>query len=96
MYYWGEFQKALKLYAELKKQSDSLNAFNLGRWIPIRNNLGFDYDYNYMIDEIVKNIKEGCDNENIQHPDIFYRIWKIHRWRKWGYNFEVLGAKKAK
>ena len=94
MYYWGEFQKALKLYAELKKQSDSLNAFNLGGGFPIRNNLGFDYDYNYMIDEIVKNIKEGCDNENIQHPDIFTEFGKYTVGESGAIIFEVLEQKK--
>ena len=45
LYYWGEFQKALKLYVELKKESLNLNSFNLGGGFPIRNHLGFEYDY---------------------------------------------------
>ena len=28
-YFWGEFQKALKLYVELKKESKNLDSFNL-------------------------------------------------------------------
>ena len=34
LYYWGEFQKALKLYIEVKKQSPSLNFLNLGGGFP--------------------------------------------------------------
>ena len=34
LYYWGEFQKALKLYVELKKESDNLTSLNLGADFP--------------------------------------------------------------
>ncbi|KAA3628648.1 MAG: arginine decarboxylase, partial [Bacteroidetes bacterium] len=48
IYYWGEFQKALHTFAELKKACPSIKALNLGGGFPIRNNLGFEYDYKYM------------------------------------------------
>ncbi len=71
LYYWGEFQKALKLYVELKKESVNLTSFNLGGGFPVRNHLGFEYSYEYMINEIIKNIKEACIKENVMEPDIF-------------------------
>jgi len=71
LYYWGEFQKALRLYVELKKESQNLTAFNLGGGFPIRNHLGFEYNYEYMINEIIKNIKEACVKEKVREPDIF-------------------------
>jgi arginine decarboxylase len=71
LYYWGEFQKALKLYVELKKESKNLTSFNLGGGFPIRNHLGFEYNYDYMINEIIKNIKEACIKEQVMEPDIF-------------------------
>ena len=71
LHYWGEFQKASSLYASLKKRCPSLACFNLGGGFPIQNNLGFDYDYQYMADEIVKSLKLSCDNENIEMPDIY-------------------------
>ena len=76
LYYWGEFQKAVRLYVELKKLSPSLDSLNLGGGFPIRNHLGFDYDYEYMIREIVKNIKEMCNAENIVEPNIFTEFGK--------------------
>ena len=94
MYYWGEFQKALKLYADLKKQSPSLNSLNLGGGFPIRNNLGFNYDYNYMINEIVKNIKEVCLNEKIDDPHIFTEFGKYTVGESGAIIFEVLDQKK--
>lgn len=76
LYYWGEFQKALKLFVELKKNCSTLTAFNIGGGFPIRNNLGFQYDYEYMINEIVGNIKQVCMDENVQEPDIFTEFGK--------------------
>ena len=71
LYFWGEFQKALKLYVALKKESENLEAFNIGGGFPIRNHLGFEYNYEYMINEIIKNIKEACTKEQVKEPDIF-------------------------
>ena len=71
LYYWGEFQKALKLYVELKKESENLTSFNLGGGFPVRNHLGFEYSYEYMINEIINNIKEACVKEQVMEPDIF-------------------------
>lgn len=76
MYYWGEFQKVLKLYVQLKKACPDLSALNLGGGFPIRNNLGFEYDYEYMINEIISNIKETCNQEEIDDPDIYTEFGK--------------------
>jgi arginine decarboxylase len=76
LYYWGEFKKAIKLFTDLKKLAPSLRAFNLGGGFPIRNNLGFEYDYEYMINEFVNNIKEACTEENVEEPDIFTEFGK--------------------
>ena len=76
MYYWGEFQKALKLYTQIKKESSSLRSLNLGGGFPIQNNLGFEYDYEYIINEIVSNIGAFCDDADVPHPDIFTEFGK--------------------
>ena len=76
LYYWGEFQKAVKLFIDLKKQCPSLDSLNLGGGFPIRNHLGFEYDYEYMIREIVKNIKDACRAEDVMEPHIFTEFGK--------------------
>jgi arginine decarboxylase len=76
MYYWGEFQKAIKLFVQLKKECPTIRAINLGGGFPIRNNLGFEFDYEYIINEIVKNIGDVCENEGIDQPDIFTEFGK--------------------
>ena len=76
LYYWGELRKAIKLYCELKKQCKDLTAINIGGGMPIRNSLGFEFDYKYMVREIVKNIMETCEEEGVPEPDIFTEFGK--------------------
>lgn len=92
-YYWGEFQKALKLYVELKKESKNLDSFNLGGGFPIRNNLGFEYNYEYMINEIVSNIKTACTDNNIPEPDIYTEFGRYTVGESGAIIFQVLEQK---
>jgi arginine decarboxylase len=92
-YYWGEFQKALKIFVELKKLCPSLDSFNLGGGLPIRNHLGFEYDYEYIIKEIVKNLKETCANEGIDEPDIYTEFGKYTVGESGAIIFQVLEKK---
>ena len=93
LYYWGEFKKALKLYVDLKKECDTLDSFNLGGGFPIRNHLGFEYNYEYMINEIVTNIKEACALEKIKEPDIYTEFGKYTVGESGAIIFEVLEQK---
>jgi len=93
LYYWGEFQKALKLYIDLKKECSSLDSFNLGGGFPIRNHLGFEYNYEYMINEIINNIKEACVKENINEPDIYTEFGKYTVGESGAIIFKVLEYK---
>ena len=93
LYYWGEFQKALKLYIELKKESKNLSSFNLGGGFPIRNHLGFEYNYEYMINEIIVNIKDACTRENVLEPDIFTEFGKYTVGESGAIVFKVLEQK---
>ena len=93
LYFWGEFQRALELYINLKKQSKSLTSFNLGGGLPIRNNLGFEFNYEYMISEIVANIKQACVAENVHEPDIYTEFGKYTVGESGAIIFEVLEQK---
>jgi arginine decarboxylase len=75
-YYWSELRKALKLYCNLKHHCPDLNAINIGGGLPIANSLNFEYDYAYMIREIVSNIKAYCDDEDVPSPDIYTEFGK--------------------
>ncbi|MFB1021278.1 MAG: arginine decarboxylase [Vicingaceae bacterium] len=93
LYYWGEFQRALMLYIDLKKRSKSLDSFNLGGGFPIRNNLGFDYDYEYIINEIISNISEACKTEKVKEPDIYTEFGKYTVGESGAIIFKVLEQK---
>jgi arginine decarboxylase len=93
LYFWGEFQKALNLYVKLKKESINLNSFNIGGGFPIRNQLGFEYSYEYMIGEIIINIKESCIKENVDEPDIFTEFGRYTVGEAGAIIFEVLEQK---
>lgn len=93
LYYWGEFKKALNVYIELKKQCKSIDSFNLGGGFPIRNHLKFDYDYEYMINKIVLNIKEACEKEKVKEPNIFTEFGKYTVGESSAIIFKVLEQK---
>ncbi|MDD3687649.1 MAG: arginine decarboxylase [Bacteroidales bacterium] len=70
-YYWNELNKCLSVYCELKKVCPDLTALNIGGGFPIKNSLTFDYEYEYMAEEIVNQIKLACDSHKVPEPDIF-------------------------
>jgi arginine decarboxylase len=94
LYYWGELKKAIKLYCTLKRQSEDLHIINIGGGMPIRNSLGFDFDYKYMIREIVRNVMIACQEENIPEPDIFTEFGKYTVGESAATIFTVLAQKR--
>ena len=70
-YYWNELNKAVNLYCELKKICLELDSLNIGGGFPIQAHLDFEYDYEYMAEEIVSQIKKTCNNNNTPEPNIF-------------------------
>lgn len=70
-YYWNELNKCLKVYIDLKRICPSLDSLNIGGGFPIKTSLAFDYNYEYMIDEIINQIKQACDEAEVSVPHIF-------------------------
>ena len=70
-YYWNELSKCVNLYCDLKKICPELDSLNIGGGFPIKNSLSFEYDFEYMAEEIVSQIKQICNREGVQEPDIF-------------------------
>jgi arginine decarboxylase len=93
IYYWGEFRKAVKVYVELKKKCESLDSFNLGGGFPIRNHFGFEYNYEYIIKEIISNIKDTCVKEEIPEPNIYTEFGKYTVGESGAIIFKVLQQK---
>ncbi len=70
-YYWNELNKMVNLYCELKKLFPELDSLNIGGGFPIQAHLDFVYDYEYMAEEIVAQIKNICKNNDVEEPHIF-------------------------
>ncbi|MFN3555864.1 MAG: arginine decarboxylase [Bacteroidales bacterium] len=70
-YYWNELQKCVNVYCDLKKICPELDSLNIGGGFPVKNSLGFEYDYEYMTEEIIAQIKNICKQNKVPEPDIF-------------------------
>jgi len=92
-YYWNELNKCLKVYIRLKKICPSLDSLNIGGGFPIKNSLAFDYDYAYMVDEIINQIKITCDEAEVPVPNIFTEFGSFTVGESGGAIYEVLYQK---
>jgi len=92
-YYWNELHKCLKVYCELKKECPDLDTLNIGGGFPIKNTLNFEYDYEYMANEIVSQIKQVCVENQISEPDIFTEFGSFTVGEAGGAIFSVLDQK---
>lgn len=70
-YYWNELSKCLKVLSGLKQLCPSLRALNIGGGFPIKTSLNFNYDYEYLTEEIINLIKNECDENGVETPDIY-------------------------
>ncbi len=70
-YYWNELAKCVNVYCDLKKICPELDSLNIGGGFPIKNSLASTYDYEYMSEEILAQIKNICTNRGVEEPHIF-------------------------
>lgn len=92
-YYWNELLKCLKVYVQLKKVCPTLDSLNIGGGFPIKNSLAFNYDYQYMIDEIINQINLACQEANVPVPDIFTEFGSFTVGESGGAIYEILYQK---
>lgn len=70
-YYWSELSKCVNVYCELKRICPTLDTLNIGGGFPIKSSLGFEYDYEYMAEEIIAQIKGICKQNSLPEPNVF-------------------------
>lgn len=70
-YYWSELSRFMYKYCELKKLCPELDSVDIGGGFPIKNSMHFDYDYEYMAEQIVENIQWICKKNHVPVPNIF-------------------------
>ncbi len=92
-YYWNELVKCLKVYVRLKKICPSLDSLNIGGGFPIKNSLHFEYDYQYMINEILNQINITCAEADVPVPHIFTEFGSFTVGESGGAIYEILYQK---
>ncbi|MBT8283334.1 MAG: arginine decarboxylase [Muriicola sp.] len=92
-YYWNELTKCLKVYVRLKKICPSLDSLNIGGGFPTKNSLAFEYDYEYMVDEIINQINIACKEADVPVPNVFTEFGSFTVGESGGAIYEVLYQK---
>lgn len=69
-YYWSELSRFIHKYCELKKICPELDTIDIGGGFPIKTSLAFKFDYQYVTDQIVQNIKWICDKSQVPVPNL--------------------------
>lgn len=93
IYYWSELNKVINLYCQLKKICPELDSINIGGGFPIKHSLGFEYDYQFMINEIVRNIKVACVRSKVPMPNIFTEFGSYTVGESMAHIYSVIGEK---
>ena len=92
-YYWNELEKCVTLYCKFKKVNPHLTMLDIGGGMPFKDSLIFDFDYEYMVNEIIKRIKEICAEHDVMEPDIITEFGKYTVAEASGILYKVLGRK---
>jgi len=93
-YYWNELTKSVGVYCELKKICPELTALNIGGGFPIKNSLSFTYEYEYMAEEIIAQIKALCERNDVPEPDIFTEFGSFTVGESGAVLFSIIDQKK--
>jgi len=93
-YYWNELFKCLRVYARLKKIAPEVDSLNIGGGFPIKTSLNFDYDYGYMANEIVSQIKKFCDEEGVEEPNIYTEFGSFTVGESGGNLYKIISQKR--
>ena len=93
VYYWSELNKVINLYCQLRKICPELDSINIGGGFPIKHSLGFDYDYQLMINEIVRNIKVACKKSKVPMPNIFTEFGSYTVGESMAHIYSIIGQK---
>jgi arginine decarboxylase len=92
-YYWNELTKCLRIYSDLKKVCPTLDSLNIGGGFPIKKSLAFNFDYAYMVREILTQVQRVCTDNNIPEPNIFTEFGSFTVGESGGAIFSVIHQK---
>ena len=93
-YYWNELRKCVNVFIDLKRICPSLDSLNIGGGFPIKTSLGMDFDYEYIAEEIINQIKTMCDFADVPEPHIFSEFGSYTVGESGANFYSILGQKK--
>ncbi|GAA4011501.1 decarboxylase [Hymenobacter fastidiosus] len=70
-YYWSELSRFVHKYCELRRVCPTLTTIDIGGGLPIQTSIQKEYDYQYMVEEILRTIQRICGEEGVPEPHIF-------------------------
>ncbi|MFK7924914.1 MAG: arginine decarboxylase [Bacteroidia bacterium] len=92
-YFWSSLRQFVSLYCELRKINPDLTMLDIGGGMPFQNSLDFEFDYEYIITEIVRTIQEICKDQEVSVPDILTEFGSYTVAESSCTLFKVLGRK---
>ena len=92
-YYWSELSRFVYKYCELKKVCPELDSIDIGGGFPIKTSLHFEYDYQYIVDQIIENIQWICDKNGVPVPNVFTEFGSYTVGESGAVIYSVLGQK---
>lgn len=92
-YYWNELRKCVNVYIDLKRLCPTLDSLNIGGGFPVATSLGTQFDYEYMAEEIISQIKTMCEYANVPEPDIFSEFGSYTVGESGANFYSILGSK---
>ncbi len=92
-YYWSELSRFIFKYCELKKECPELDTIDIGGGFPIKKSLSFSFDYQYMVEQIIENIKWICGKNNVPVPHIFTEFGSYTVGESGALLYSVIGQK---
>jgi arginine decarboxylase len=92
-FFWSELTRLVNVYCDVKEVCPDLDTLDIGGGMPIYTSLGVEYDYAYMIDQIVYYIKAICDNRGVQVPHIFTEFGSFTVGESGGMLYSIIGQK---
>ncbi|MCI2081704.1 MAG: arginine decarboxylase [Bacteroidales bacterium] len=92
-YYWNELSKCVNVYCDLKAVCPELDSLNIGGGFPIKNTLASTYDYEYMAEEVISQIKGICTSRGVREPNVFTEFGSFTVGESGATIFQVIGMK---
>ena len=92
-YFWSELTRLVNVYCDVKEVCPDLECLDIGGGMPIYTSLGIEYDYEYMIDQIVFYIKTICSSRMVSVPNIFTEFGSFTVGESGGMLYSIIGQK---